>query len=105
MPVVVRASETTEGRARLVPPHGRPRPGSRPATPGNTRPPRRTHRCHGSGRRRPRSAPAALTALLESRAPDRDPASLLFGPAPTDDAGLVRLADQLDALEREVRTS
>ncbi|WP_336247156.1 hypothetical protein [Streptomyces sp. 604F] len=46
-----------------------------------------------------------LTALLESHAPDQDPASLLFGPAPTDDAGLVRLADQLDALRREVRTS
>ncbi|MEU2891242.1 MULTISPECIES: hypothetical protein [Actinomycetes] len=49
--------------------------------------------------------PPTLTALLESHAPDQDPASLLFGPAPTDDAGLVRLADQLDALRREVRTS
>ncbi|WP_338154866.1 DUF4350 domain-containing protein [Streptomyces albidoflavus] len=37
--------------------------------------------------------------------PTQDPASPLFGPAPTDDAGLVRLADQLDALRREVRTS
>ncbi|MFC9019716.1 DUF4350 domain-containing protein, partial [Streptomyces albidoflavus] len=47
----------------------------------------------------------ALTALLKGRSPGQDPASLLFGPAPTDDPGLVRLAAQLDALEREVRTS
>ncbi|MEU1087778.1 DUF4350 domain-containing protein [Streptomyces sp. NPDC005576] len=31
--------------------------------------------------------------------------ALLFGPTPDDDPALVRLADQLDALEREVRTS
>lgn len=31
--------------------------------------------------------------------------ALLFGPTPDDDTALVRLADQLDALEREVRTS
>jgi hypothetical protein len=29
--------------------------------------------------------------------------SLLFGPPPSDDAALIALADQLDALEREVR--
>jgi hypothetical protein len=29
--------------------------------------------------------------------------SLLYGAAPADDAALVRLADDLDALEREVR--
>jgi hypothetical protein len=28
---------------------------------------------------------------------------MLFGPAPADDAALVALADDLDALEREVR--
>ncbi|MER7035461.1 DUF4350 domain-containing protein, partial [Streptomyces albidoflavus] len=36
---------------------------------------------------------------------DSDAAALLFGPAPADDAALVLLTDQLDALEREVRTS
>jgi hypothetical protein len=30
--------------------------------------------------------------------------AMLFGPAPGDDAALVALADDLDALEREVRT-
>jgi len=30
-------------------------------------------------------------------------AALLYGAAPPDDAALVRLADDLDALEREVR--
>ncbi|MDX3575148.1 DUF4350 domain-containing protein, partial [Streptomyces sp. ID05-47C] len=29
--------------------------------------------------------------------------ALLFGPPPADDPGLITLADQLDALEREVR--
>ncbi|MPY64742.1 DUF4350 domain-containing protein, partial [Streptomyces spongiae] len=29
--------------------------------------------------------------------------ALLFGPPPGDDAALIALADQLDALEREVR--
>jgi hypothetical protein len=29
---------------------------------------------------------------------------MLFGPAPRDDAALVALADDLDALEREVRS-
>ena len=34
-----------------------------------------------------------------------DLGALLFGPAPADDAALLLLTDQLDALEREVRTS
>ena len=43
---------------------------------------------------RPHSPPLATTC-----------STLLFGPAPADDAALVLLADHLDALEREVRTS
>jgi hypothetical protein len=34
--------------------------------------------------------------------PPSEVATLLYGAAPADDAALVRLADDLDALEREV---
>ncbi|MCG5121748.1 DUF4350 domain-containing protein [Streptomyces sp. T7(2022)] len=105
LPVVVRASETTEGRARLY--H---RADARDQAAALLRRATRVRLAELTGvtaadADAPEVLLPALTALLESRAPDRDPASLLFGPAPTDDAGLVRLADQLDALEREVRTS
>ncbi|MFI1314208.1 DUF4350 domain-containing protein [Streptomyces albidoflavus] len=105
LPVVVRASETTEGRARLY--H---RADARDQAAALLRRASRARLAELTGvtaadADAPEVLLPALTALLESRAPDRDPASLLFGPAPTDDAGLIRLADQLDALEREVRTS
>ncbi|MER7205159.1 DUF4350 domain-containing protein, partial [Streptomyces sp. NPDC000188] len=45
----------------------------------------------------------ALTAALH--ASGQDPRPLLFGPPPANDAALIALADQLDALEREVRHS
>jgi hypothetical protein len=48
---------------------------------------------------------AAVSARLTGTAQDLDVGALLFGPAPADDTALVRLADQLDTLEREVRTS
>ena len=52
-------------------------------------------------------APEALLPALSAhlhRDGDGQPLhSLLFGPPPGDDAALVSLADQLDALEREVR--
>ncbi|MEY6563823.1 DUF4350 domain-containing protein [Streptomyces sp. PGLac3x] len=105
LPVVVRASETTEGRARLY--H---RADARDQAAALLRRATRARLAELTGvtaadADAPEVLLPALPAVLESRAPDRDPASLLFGPAPTDDAGLVRLADQLDALEREVRTS
>lgn len=58
--------------------------------------------------------PAALVPAVSARrsadpgtapGPGHDPATLLFGTTPATDAALVALADQLDALEREVRTS
>ncbi len=103
--MVVRASETTEGRARLY--H---RADARDQAAALLRRATRARLAELTGvaaadADAPEVLLPSLPALLESRAPDRDPASLLFGPAPTDDAGLVRLADQLDALEREVRTS
>ncbi|MFF5427150.1 MULTISPECIES: DUF4350 domain-containing protein [unclassified Streptomyces] len=103
LPVTVHASEATEGRARLYRKvNARDRAASvlRSAT-------------------RARIAPLLGVPLQDAHSPDLllpaltarlpgavgDPADLLFGPAPADDATLVRLADQLDALEREVRTS
>ncbi|AXG78161.1 DUF4350 domain-containing protein [Streptomyces paludis] len=103
LPVATRASESTEGRARLY---------------------RKANaRSHAAAALR-QAAQNRLAALLgvpptEAHTPDAllppisvrlpatalDPATLLFGPAPADDNALVRLADQLDALEREVRTS
>ncbi len=38
-----------------------------------------------------------------SRRTQGEVGALLYGAAPADDAALVRLADDLDALEREVR--
>ncbi len=51
--------------------------------------------------------PAALAPAVSARlsGEPRDVTALLFGTAPSDDAALVALADHLDALEREVRTS
>lgn len=98
LPVVVRATETTEGRARLY---------------------RRGHaRDHAAAVLRAASSDRLRTALRLPRGADttvlisavaersgRDPsdvAATLAGTAPADDSALVRLADQLDALEREV---
>lgn len=52
--------------------------------------------------------PASLVPAVAARltaGPPQDPDGLLFGTAPTTDAALIALADHLDALEREVRTS
>ncbi|WP_404815468.1 DUF4350 domain-containing protein [Streptomyces thermolineatus] len=48
----------------------------------------------------PGSTPHGSTGTTGPGAPVR---TALFGPAPRDDAALVRLADELDALERQVR--
>ncbi|MGF1432501.1 DUF4350 domain-containing protein, partial [Kitasatospora sp. LaBMicrA B282] len=50
--------------------------------------------------------PTAAAGPADRAPADRAPADLpglLYGPAPTDDAALLRLADDLDALERQVR--
>ncbi|MEV4972729.1 DUF4350 domain-containing protein [Streptomyces scopuliridis] len=103
LPVAIRASESTEGRARLYrKANARDHAASslRSATRDRLAPllgvpPADAH------------SPDVLVPAVSARLPDtaRDPRTLLFGPAPTDDAALVRLADQLDALEREVRIS
>ncbi|MFD9360124.1 DUF4350 domain-containing protein [Streptomyces sp. NPDC060031] len=109
LPVAVRASEATEGRARLYrKADARDRAATvlRAATRERLAalvgvPPARAH------------DPAALVPAVSARFPHgtqgpdgtRDLTTLLFGTTPADDAALVALADHLDALEREVRTS
>ncbi|AQU68437.1 DUF4350 domain-containing protein [Streptomyces niveus] len=103
LPVAIRASEATEGRARLYrKANARDRAASVLRKETRTRlasllgvPPSEAH------------TPEALVPAVSAQLPDssRDPRTLLFGPAPADDAALIRLTDQLDALEREVRTS
>lgn len=103
LPVAIRASESTEGRARLqrkANARDRAADALRNATRTRIAPlvgvsPRDAH------------SPATLLPAVSAR---RDPGEtglhqLLFGSAPSDDTALVLLADQLDTLEREVRTS
>lgn len=98
LPVVVRAAETQEGRARLY----------------------RQARARGRAAATLRTAALRRLARRFDAAPDSDPAALaarvaaatgrtaeqvhdvLLGPAPADDAALVRLADDLDAIEKDV---
>ena len=99
LPTVVRASETVEGHARLY----------------------RSRRARGRAAAMLRAAMLARSGPVLGLAPDAAPGqvadafsarsgsgqatieAMLFGPAPADDAALVALADDLDALEREVR--
>ncbi|GGO97321.1 DUF4350 domain-containing protein [Wenjunlia tyrosinilytica] len=103
LPVTVRAAEATEGRARLY-------------RRGNARP-----RAAEALRRAARARLAPLVGVPPTRAHDTEALvaavaahsgtpgpevrSLLYGPAPGDDAALIRLADRLDHLERQVRTT
>ncbi|HEU4542966.1 MAG TPA: DUF4350 domain-containing protein [Jiangellaceae bacterium] len=99
LPVVVRAAETTEGRARLYR-RGRAR--------GHAAATLREATAARLQQRLSQPVDAGITALSEAvaartgRSPS-DVATLLGGPEPRDDAALVRLADELDALEMEVR--
>ncbi|WP_371671049.1 DUF4350 domain-containing protein [Streptomyces sp. NBC_00289] len=101
LPVAIRASETVEGRARLY-----RKADARDRAAGALRSTTRT-----------RLAPLVGVPVTQAHAPEallpalsahlqRDGQSLhalLFGPPPGDDAALIALTDQLDALEREVR--
>jgi Domain of unknown function (DUF4350) len=100
LPVVVRASETVEGHAGL---YRARRARGRAAAELRVAMLRRTAPALGMP---PDAPPAALAQALAARAGGADAAAveaILFGPAPGDDAGLVSLADRLDALEKEVR--
>ncbi|MFF8955697.1 DUF4350 domain-containing protein [Streptomyces sp. NPDC014894] len=103
LPVAVRASEATEGRARLY--H---RANARDRAAAVLRSAARTRLAPLVGVASTGAhSPDVLLPAVSTRlgAGDRDLPALLFGPAPADDNALIRLADQLDALEREVRTS
>jgi hypothetical protein len=99
LPVVVRASETVEGHARLYQSRrarGRAAAALRAAMLHRVTP--AVGLAHGAH-------PDAVTAAFAARS-GLSPAKIemmLFGPAPGSDATLVALADDLDALEREVR--
>ncbi|QDQ11906.1 DUF4350 domain-containing protein [Streptomyces spectabilis] len=103
LPVAIRASEAVEGRARLY-----RKADARDRAAAALRSATRTRLAPLVGVPTARAhSPEALLPALTSRlrAPGRDPHPLLFGPPPGDDAGLIALADQLDALESEVRSS
>ncbi len=101
LPIVVRAAETAEGRARLY------RRGKASGHAGET--------LRDAARARlrtvlglPRDAdPAALVESVSTRTgrPANEIGAVLYGPPPADDAALVRLADELDRVEREVERS
>lgn len=109
LPVAIRASEATEGRARLYRKAGaRDRAATVLRTAARERlaalvgvPPARAH----DPAALVPAVSARLTAATAADPAPRDAAGLLFGPVPPDDAALVALADHLDALERQVRTS
>ena len=99
LPVVVRAAETTEGHARLyqaVRARAQAAEALRGAVIGRLLP------ALGLG---PETGGDAIAAEIASstRLSREEAQRLLFGPAPENDAQLVSLADDLDAMEREVR--
>ncbi|GAA3768864.1 DUF4350 domain-containing protein [Streptomyces phyllanthi] len=103
LPVAIRASETVEGRARLYrKANARDRAAAALRSTTRTRlaplvgiPLARAHT--------PEALLPALSTHLRDRGEGQTLHTLLFGPPPGDDAALIALADQLDALEREVR--
>ncbi|RZB17279.1 DUF4350 domain-containing protein [Streptomyces sp. F001] len=101
LPVAIRASETVEGRARLyrkANAHDRAAAALRSTTRTRLAP------LVGVPVAQAHAPEALLPALSAHLHGDRQSLhTLLFGPPPSDDAALIALADQLDALEREVR--
>ncbi|MGW6846485.1 DUF4350 domain-containing protein [Streptomyces sp. NPDC054958] len=103
LPVAIRASEATEGRARL---YRKADARDRAATVLRAATRERLAALVGVPHTQAHD-PAALAPAVSARltGEPRDVTALLFGTTPSDDAALVALADHLDALEREVRTS
>ncbi|MFF3307277.1 DUF4350 domain-containing protein [Streptomyces sp. NPDC004082] len=103
LPVAIRASETVEGRARLYR-KADARDRAADALRSTTR--TRLAPLVGVSPAQAHAPEALLPALSAHLSGDGQTLhSLLFGPPPGDDAALIALADQLDALEREVRRS
>jgi hypothetical protein len=99
LPVVVRASETVEGHARL---YRSRRARDRVAAALRSATLARMMPATGLP---PAATPAAVTAALAARSTldEARVADLLYGPAPGSDTALITLASDLDALEGEVR--
>ncbi|MDI9836479.1 DUF4350 domain-containing protein [Streptomyces sp. KAU_LT] len=103
LPVAIRASETVEGRARL---YRKANARDRAATALRSTTRIRLAPLVGvplTQAHTPEALLPALSAHLRRHGDGQTLHTLLFGPPPGDDAALVSLADQLDALEREVR--
>ncbi len=103
LPVAIRAFETVEGRARLY-----RKANARDRAANALRSTTRTRLALLTGvpvsqAHAPEALLPALSAHLHGDGQTLH--ALLFGPPPSDDAALIALADQLDALEREVRRS
>lgn len=99
MPVVVRSSEVTLGRARL---YRRSRKYDHAAA--LLRAGAATRMANRIGLDHHASPPAVVEAIgVASGQPERYIHDLLYGPAPTDAAGLAHLTTELDRLSREVR--
>ncbi|MEV6295961.1 DUF4350 domain-containing protein [Streptomyces sp. NPDC051896] len=103
LPVAIRASETAEGRARL---YRKADARDRSATALRSATRTRLAPLVGIPVTQAHTPEALLPALSAHLTGDQQGLhSLLFGPPPGDDAALIALTDQLDALEREVRRS
>ncbi|NUS23955.1 MAG: DUF4350 domain-containing protein [Streptomyces sp.] len=101
LPVAIRASETVEGRARL---YRKANARDRAATALRSTTRTRLAPLVGVPVTQAHTPEALLPALsAHLRGDGQTLHALLFGPPPSDDTALVSLADQLDALEREVR--
>lgn len=103
LPVAIRASETVEGRARLY-----RKANARDRAAAALRSTTRTRLAPLVGvpvaqAHAPEALLPALSTHLHNHGDGQTLHTLLFGPPPSDDAALIALADQLDALEREVR--
>ena len=101
LPVLVRAGETTEGRARLY--H---RTGARDRAAAALRAATCARLAPLLGLPTAAPDPQALSAAVATHTgrPAPEVHTLLFGPPPQDDRALVRLADALDDLERLLTT-
>ena len=101
LPVVVRASETAEGRARL---YRSTRARGQAAVALRTAALQRLTPRLGMGANASDEAVVAAVAV-RCRADDRHIHHVLFGPAPASDSELLSLAQELDNIERQVNQS
>jgi len=101
MPVVVRAAEATRGRGRL---YRRARAHAHAAAALRAGAASRCAHRLGLAASTPARALIDAVALATGRA-THDVADLFYGPPPTDDTALARLARNLDAIESEVHRS